>query len=320
MRDWLDIVARVEGHYRQTQGTAQNQDETLRSLLVPFANDLFQEIERDGREPRLIATTPFVTTPGVSVYALPSTFLLVDCLYWEDANSYPTYLDKDDKRELMPLYGDQAATQQGAPRKFSLDGANIQIYPTPDSAGPTSGNYTINIEGYVLITPITETTATTNGTTSVTIPSANFLTKAGVATSGSFVSIRGAGYPQSATVNDFWQTGWSSLTGTTATVLAAPATNVTTAQCFFNSKNFLIGNWPKLVLFGVLREVAAYLANDGDMNRWNSRYEEELTKFREFQTSYQRSHESTAAAIPAQNDRTSRRRDYPLNYEIRGGG
>jgi hypothetical protein len=57
-------------------------------------------------------------------------------------------------------------------------------------------------------------------------------------------------------VTDNWLTDWAAMpNATTVTLSAAAPGNVSVAQTFFNSTNWLIRDYPKLLEFAVMREV-----------------------------------------------------------------
>ena len=57
-------------------------------------------------------------------------------------------------------------------------------------------------------------------------------------------------------MTDNWLTDWAAMpNATTVTLSAAAPGNVSVAQTFFNSTNWLIRDYPKLLEFAVMREV-----------------------------------------------------------------
>jgi hypothetical protein len=321
-RDWLDLVSNIEAAYPRAIG-GSSRDEPLRLQLVPFANNAMKEVERIRRWSLAYGTAQQITFAGNATYAIPAAILVITNLYWLDTTGFPRRLEDYTARELREVYGEGSTPPRGAPVGFAILGTNVQLFPVPDSAGPSSGNYTLIFEGYQVLQPIVETTGTIAGapSTTLTVPSTNYLTQRNVPVfaTGLGVSIRGAGYPQSATVFDDWLTDWSAMpSGTTVTLAAAAPTNVATAQTFFNSTNWLIQDYPKLLEFAVMREVASYLLSD-DYQKWEARYQTELELMADFHFDRLATLETLAVAVTGQRQNSLRRLDYPMGYEVRGG-
>jgi hypothetical protein len=319
-RDYLDLVSTVEGYYPRAIG-GNTRDEPLRLQLVTYANNAMKEIERIRRWSLAYGTATQVTSQGNATYVIPANILTITNIYYLTTTGSPVRLDDYSAMQLRDTYGEGPLPPQGAPKGFAILGTNFQIFPVPDFAGPASGNYNLIIEGYQSLAQIVETTGTTAGTTTLTVPSTNYLLLKNVTSSGvTGLSIRGAGYPQSAAVTDNWITSWSAFPGATSvTMLSAPPTNVTTAQTFFNTVNWLIVDYPKVIEFAMMREVAAYLKSDIDYKMWEARYQHELDLMAEFHFDRQTTLEQFAVATLGQRQNELRRLDYPLIYEVRGG-
>jgi hypothetical protein len=316
----LDLVADIEGYYPVAQG-GNSRNEPLRLLLVKYANNAMKEIERIRRWSLAYGTATQVTTQGTATYAIPAAILTITNIYYLTTTGSPVRLDDYSAMQLRDTYGEGSIPPQGSPRGFSVLGTNLQIFPVPDFAGPSAGNYTLIIEGYQTLTPIVETTGTTNGTTSLTVPSTNYLLTKGALSSGTNgLSIRGAGYAQSATVNDNFVANWSAFPDAThVTMLSTPPTIVTAAQTFFNTVNWLIVDYPKVLEFAMMREVAGFLKSDADYKMWEARYQHELDEMADFHLDRLTTLEQFAVATLGQRQNELRRLDYPLIYEVRGG-
>lgn len=214
---------------------------------------------------------------GTALYAIPTGMTNISHLYWLTDTGTPVTMEAYDAQELRRRFGEGANSQQGAPRYFSVLGSNVQVFPVPDASGPTasSGNYSLLFEGYTELVPVIETTGitTTGGAaTTLTVPSTVYLTALGVGTSGTYLSILGAGYPGPLAVASTLLASWSAFPSATQVTIAPGAQAVATnGRCFFNSANWLIQNFDQVVLFGVLREVAAYLKENFQV--WDSRFE-----------------------------------------------
>jgi hypothetical protein len=319
-RDYLDLVQDIEGYYPRAIG-GNTRDEPLRLLLVKYANNAMKEIERIRRWSLAYGTATQVTTQGNATYAIPAALLTITNIYYLTTTGSPVRLDDYSAMQLRDTYGEGSIPPQGSPRGFSVLGTNIQIFPVPDFAGPTSGNYSLIIEGYQSLIPIVETTGTTVGTTSLTVPSTAYLLGKGVPSSGTNgLSIRGAGNLQSAAVTDNAIVNWTAFPDAThVTMLSTPPTNVSTAQTFFNTVNWLIVDYPKVLEFAMMREVAAYLKSDADYKMWEARYQHELDMMAEFHFDRLTTLEQFGVATLGQRQNELRRLDYPLIYEVRGG-
>ena len=308
-RDWIDIVLDVEAAYlRATGGTLY--DENLRSRLVPWANNAFKEIERIRRWPFAYGTAQQITTAGTQIYAIPAGITTISNLYYLDSTGTPILLALYDTMQMRESYGEGSAATPGPPTKWSIIGTNIEIFPVPDSSGPTSGNYTLIFEGYQALTPIVETVSTPVALgTSLTVPTTGYLVNRGVVTSGTTgLSIRGAGFAYSSTGLDSWLTNWSAFPDAThVTVTTAPITAQSNAQTFFNSVNWLITDFPKVLEFAVMREVATYLKEDYTV--WENRYQHEVDLMGDFAADRQTSIEQFATFTPGQRGLQLRRLD-----------
>lgn len=273
-REWTDLVSELEAHYPTALGAA-GQDTRLQAVLVRFANSLFKEIERQRRWSLAYSQSAIVTVAGTQLYAIPAGITAITHLYYLLATGQPVELELYDPQELRRIYGEGAASVRAAPRFFAINGTNLELFPLPDANGSV-GSYTLVVEGYSALTPIVETSgATTAASAVLTVPSTAFLTARAVPALGSYLSVRGAG-DAGASANDTFFTGWSAFASATQVTMTAvaPSTVAAGAQVFFNSWNWLINDFDKVVLFGVLREVAAYLKENYDV--WEKRYQQEL--------------------------------------------
>ena len=274
-RDITDLIQQVTAHYPTALGGA-GQDSTLALAVIRFANSLFNTIDTERRWSLSYSSTSQLTTPGTSQYAIPTGMTAISHFYWlQSTAGAPVTMQNFDIQELRRMFGDGSAAQQGPPRYYAVIGNNVQIFPTPDSAGPSSGNYPLVFEGYTRLTPIVQTSGTTTGASAtLTVPSSAYLTARGVGTSGTYLSVTGAGNLGASSIPDTHLTGWSAfplgttVTMTTNAITAVPALG---ASCYFNSVNWVIQNYDQVVLFGVLREIAAYLKENFQI--WEQRFQ-----------------------------------------------
>jgi hypothetical protein len=321
MRDWCDALADLESYYPRCVG-GTNTDEALRRRLVGWANNVFDEIERRQRWSLAYVAIPFVTTPSLATYATPAGITDIDYLYYLQPAGNPVRIERYDPMELRRGFGEGAASVVGKPLKYAQLGTNLQLFPVPDNTGPTAGNYTIIVEGHQVLVPIVETAGTTTAASvTLTVPSTPYLTARGVPAVGATgLSVRNAGYPQFTGVFDTHLTSWSAFpSGTTVTMGTASPTAVAAlgAQVFFNSQNWLIQNFPYVVEFGVLCEIASYLKDD--YRGWKARYEEEIERMAGFDLDRSTELETLATAELGQRMSQLRKLDVLLGVEVRGG-
>lgn len=326
-RDWVSIVQRLEGLYPQVIG-GSSRDDTIRQLLVPFANDAMEEISRDQRWMQNFSQVTQVTTQGTQTYALPANFVTVRRCYWEDANGRPQPLERWDRLELQRVYGDPVAAStvnQGAPTKFSLDGTNLFLFPVPNFSGPQAGNYTIQIEGYTRLLSIVETAGTTTAASAtLTVPSTAYLTDNGVPTSTILqtLSVRGAGNLGVGSVASTFYTTWSAFpSATTVTMTGAAVTAVPAlgAQVFFNSVNWLITDWPDVLTFKVLCAIANYYGSNEDQHKYEGLYALRMQKMRDYEFDRARGEEVQGVWQVGQRAPGLRRQDSVSAFDVRGG-
>lgn len=324
-RDWTELVAVIEGHYPTAVGSPSGQDNVLRSSLTKFANSLFKGIERMRRWSLAYnVAPPTVTSAGVQIYPFPSSVVVISRIYWLLSTGQPVTLGLYDAQELRRTFGEGPNAQSSAPRYYAINGTNIELFPKPDNGAAGNGagtNYSLIIEGYGALTPIVETTGVTTGaSTTLTVPSSAYLTARGLAPAGTNISVRGAGNLGPISVPDTLITNWTAFPTPTTVTLASPAITAVPlpgAQVYFNSLNWLIQDFDKVVLFGVLREVAAYLKENYSV--WESRYLAELEEMAQFDFDRKSNLEKMATAVTGQRQGQLRTLDYPAGIEVRGG-
>lgn len=341
-RDYVEILKRLEAHYPQAAT-----DVKLKQILTGFANDLIAEIDREQRWSLSFNEPSFPTVAGAATYSFPfpasSSNPLIphtafDRAYWIDTPTGRVHpLQRLDKAELQRVFGEGANAIPGKPRYFSVDAQQgysvgaprltMTLYPTPDGNGPDSGNYTIHVASYFATPPIIEVQGTTSAaSTTLTVPSGTptFLTDNGEPTSsasmGLTVSIRGAGRPGVGGSVDTHVTTWTAFPNATQITLgvAAPAT-ATNVQVFFNSTNWMIAHWPKLLIFGMAREVASYYGSMEKYTVWETRYQDQLNRLRAYEFDVARGTDSHAVAYAGglQSSLSVNGETYP--YDVRGG-
>jgi hypothetical protein len=278
-KDWLEIVRSIEAYYPKAQGAAQNQDENLRAAMSDWGNNVSEEIET--LQPWNLSYTTdatTVTTPAQQTYAIPTAFREIDKVFWVDTSGRARNILPATPNQARQLFGTGPIPPDSYPRRYAITGTQLTIWPAPDNNGPTSGNYTITIDGYARVSPMVETTGTTafaSATLSGLAGNPGYLNDNGVPATGvNLLSVRGAGYNKSNTQVDNLLTGWSAIGASTVTMTSNAQQAVTNAQVFFNSTNWIIQRFPKVVLFGVCREVATYLKDD--YQGWEQRYQHEL--------------------------------------------
>lgn len=308
-RDWTSILSLVEGHYPTAAGIS-GQDTVLRQSLVGFANSLFREIDRQRRWSLNYVSSSLTTSVGVGVYAIPTGMTAISRVYYLLTTNVPVTLGLYDSQELRQAFGDPSVSN-GKPRAYATQGTNIEIFPRPDNNG--GPNYSLVFEGYTTLTPIVETTGTTTASTTLTVPSTVYLTDNGATAVTASLSVRGAGNLGPLSVaGTHLTTSTAFPTGTTVTMGTAAVTVVTSGQVFFNSSNWLISGFDKVVLFGVLREVAAYLKENFDV--WQMRYQQELDLMSQFDMDRTTGMEQLATGAAGQRQSQLRTMDAPVGY------
>lgn len=337
MRDYLAIIKQLEAYYPKARGTAtlngalQAQDEDLRQALVPFANSTMRAIERVNRWRMGYMTTTVVTASGTSLYSFSGgSWTHIHRIYWRWSTGRIVPLELMEQNEPRLVYGDGSGAIPGNPRFYALVGARgdqIQLFPTPDGAGPDAGNYTLQIEYYQELPQIIEAAATT-GAASVTgtfVPanSGTYVLANGALSANpntDVVVVRGAGAPTGLTgINAFddASTTWSAIVANTFTMATAAVTVATGAQTFFYAANWLIDIWPKVLAFGMLREVAQYLQSD-KIAVWDARYEKELEDLMEWDQQSRHDVEVLAAGVSGQRQAQLRDINWPQLFDERG--
>lgn len=315
MRDWIEVARAVERVYPTATG-GTTRDDSLRASLVGFADSLFKEIEREQRWSAAYTTGNLAVVAGTATYSVPTGMTVIEYVYHLDSSGNQLTIDRYDESELRRVYGEGVSSTRGEPVKYSLKGSTIQLFPVPDAS------YTVIVEGYQALNQIVETTGNTTATSAtLTVPSSAYLTAMGLASSGTTgLSVRGAGNLAGGSVADTHVTSWTAFpTATTVTMGNAAIATVSDAQVFFNSQNWLITDFDKVVLFGVLRMVASYLMDTQGYTVWEARFQNEMEKLREYEFDRARSLEMFATAHQGQRQSQLRRQDALVGIEVRGG-
>jgi hypothetical protein len=355
LRDYCDILKLVEATVPAAVG-GSSRDDVLRSSLVGFANETIAEVDRESRWSLSYSELTFVTAAGVSTFLLhvPTGTLgvsgyeidRVKRMYWLDENLKIQRMFRRNREDLQRMFQEGstgAATSNGKPLYYAIEyGPAIQrlltgtgsqatqnspvmfpytvyLYPTPDAI------YNINVGGFFNTPYIVETTGTTTAASAtLTVPSIEFLKKNLVPTAGTgqspTVSIRNAGESQSASVKDTHIASWTDMPSpTTVTMALAAPTAVTTAQAFFHSTNWMIRFWPKLIQFGMYREIAEYYQNDQKVISWNQRFQEQIQLLKEWDADRARSGQLQAAGQFNADGATESRNDSWSSLGYYGG-
>ena len=139
---------------------------------------------------------------------------------------------------------------------------------------------------------------------------------------GTSLSIRGAGNLGVGGVADTHITSWTNFASPTTITLGTPTPTAVAAlgaQCFFNSVNWLLRDFDKVALFGVLRMVASYLRDDAGYVMWEQRFQHEMDLMRGYEFDKARTQELLAVGVAGQRQSELRRQDRVTGIEIRGG-
>jgi len=320
MRDFVEVLKQVESLYPSSAG-GTSKDEALRASLVLYTNSLFKEIEREQHWAIARTRTNIAVVAGTATYPIPAGVTAIQYVYYLDTSGAQVTIDLYEVSELRRVYGEGAVAAPGRPVKWAyIEPAagvrQIQFFPVPDAT------YTMVVEGYSALTPIAETTgATSAASTVLTVNSTAYLTALGVPANGgaASVSVRAAGNLGVGGAADTHVTTWSAFpTANTVTMGAAAVTAVTPAQVFFNSQNWLITDFDKVVLFGLLRMVASYLRDDAGYASWEQRYQHEMDLMRNYEFDRSRSLELMAVGMQGQRQSELRRQDQLTGLDVRG--
>lgn len=331
-RDWVEIAEKIEAAFPQARG-GTNYDESLRLMLVPWANGLIYELGQMQRWAYDYITFTLTTVQGQAKYSFSSLtpsgvdITAIKRLFYIDSAGYPREIERRERFEATRLLGDTSLTRanavpQGAPREFSInDGQEIEIFPPPDAAGfDAGGNYAIQVQAYHTLPRIVETQATTIASNAtITVPSTTYLTTIAGVTLNTLGSIRSAGYLKLSTINDHLLIGITQFTDATHMLISpSPQASLTNAQTFFNSQPWIITYFPKLVEFGVCREVTTYLKDQQSYQLYEQRYQNELNLLRAYEFDRMRGVDMGAAVTAGQATAVDRRIDLPVAFDVRG--
>jgi hypothetical protein len=303
-REWTDIAVEIEGQYPTTRGALTGGDPRLQLCVSRFANSFFKAFERMRRWSLAYKISNIVTTPNLAFYTIPAPYLTLSHVYWLTTTGAPVELSSYDAQELRTIYGEGANSIAAAPRFFAIEGTQIQLFPKPDDYG--GANYTIFLEGQQSLAQMVETTGQIGAaSTNLVVPSSDYLVDLGLATTGTYVSVRGSGnlgpvtaVPQAGTT----LTNWTAFPDPTHVTLGTPAVTALVSgadgQVFFNSLNWLIQDFDLVILFGVLREIAAYLKENFSI--WAQRLNDELDDLARFDVDRRKTLMQDATGITAQ--------------------
>ncbi len=347
-RDYVEILKRVEGHYPQALGTSSSQDVVLKAQLTGYVNDLIEEIDREQRWSLSFNTVNFLTAVGSNYYPLPfpatgtsplmrPTF--IDRAYLKNLTTgQTTPLKRYDKEELQRVFGDAAGVNNwGTPKYYSIQasptysGGNptlaIEVYPAPDANGPETGDYRIFIEGYFQTPQIIEVQGSvTAASATLTVPSGTptYLTDLGEPTASSGLglnlSVRGGGQIGPGGLATTHVATWTAFpTATTITMGQNAITTIANTQVFFNSTNWMIRDWPHIILFGVLREVATYYGQTDKYAIFEQRFQDQMQRLRAYEYDVSRGKDAKANAFVGGNASVFRRPDDGGLVDVRGG-
>lgn len=331
-RDWLEIARSIEGRYPRAAGGVAA-DEVLRKQLVPWANIAMQEIERIKRWSLAYGKSSFPTVDGTAIYSIPSGVLGIKHVYRLSATGHPIPLRSYDTAPLREKHGEPPAPPavKGEPRYYAVVGgqltsslavasdlsSRIQLFPVPDAV------YTIWVEGYQKLRPIVETVgATTAASAALTVLDGTYLQEYPISLpddgAGRGLSVRDAGPTQFTGVrSDLFAIGWTDIAGNVVTMDHQAAAVVAAGQVFLDSRNWLIHDYPKVLEFAVLREVASRLKDDYKM--WESRYQHELEIMGEADLDRTIPNDISVLAVGGENVPFFRSLDYLQGWDIRGG-
>jgi hypothetical protein len=357
---FVDVIRLVEAHVPQARGGTSYDDVLRASLVgfantVIDEIDREQRWSLSYAEPYF--TTVQGTEQYALPYPLPASALgqtsqlFIKRVYYVDATGRPVALGRVDQYEAQRLYGESlglgasaTAPPQGKPTKYAIipststaggiDQGNPQmtifLYPTPDASGPeTSGNFKIRVQGYWKTPPIWETLAATASNTTLTFTvagSGSYLTSNGVATNGSqwnlFLAVRNGGNPTGITQfpNDTHISTWTALAANTATISTAAPTSTASLTVYFNGTNWIIQHWPRLLVYGIMKEIGNYYNKSEMFAVWEAKFQQQLDALRAYEWDRARGVELLMSAVAGQSGSPFRVNDLQSFLDIRGGG
>jgi hypothetical protein len=110
------------------------------------------------------------------------------------------------------------------------------------------------------------------------------------------------------------------LAANTATLSVAAPITANNLQAYFNGTNWMIRHWPKLILFGIIREIGNYYGKADMFNTWDAKFKEQLDKLRQYEWDRARGLEMLAAAVSGQKASPLKVQDLQPTLDIRGSG
>ena len=124
----------------------------LEAVIPDFITLTERRLDRDVRARANMIRANTTTVSGTAFYTLPTDMLeLRNIVYDSSSNSYAlAYMSPE---SLSREYGTYT---NGAPRAYSIIGEDLKIAPTPD------GSYTLGINYYQALTPLSSSVSTNN--------------------------------------------------------------------------------------------------------------------------------------------------------------
>jgi hypothetical protein len=356
---YVDVLKMVEAHVPQAIGGTNYDEvlrSTLTGFANTTIDEIDREQRWSLSYAEPFFTTVAGTEQYALPYPSPAgplgmtSQLFISKVYYVNNTGHPVLLERLDQYIAQQVYGEgnglgalASSPPDAKPVKYAIlpsvstlggiDQGNPQmtifLYPTPDSSGPeTGGNFKIRIAGYWKTPPITETLGNVAASTTLTFttPGAgNYLIANGVTTNGSnynqFIAIRSGGNVTglAQNPNDTHISSWTALVANTATLSTTAPNTATGLQTYFCGTNWIIQHWPKLLLFGMLREVGNYYGKADMFSVWDAKFKEQMDKLRAYEWDRARGLEMNAAAVTGQKANPLRVQDLNSSLDIRGG-
>jgi len=105
------------------------------TTLTNFISRAYFQLQKDGshRWRECVADTNIATVAGQQDYALPADFLKADLVRYNNQ-----WLSTTDKRKINIIQGNNTT---GTPNAYYIYGANLGMYPTPNTTGTIAFSY-----------------------------------------------------------------------------------------------------------------------------------------------------------------------------------
>ena len=128
-----DLITEIREEIKDTVSTYRISDVVIYNLINRETENVYNLIALSGRGWKITAKSYTLRTDAVASsnnqkYTLPTDFLAIDNLRYQDGDVWYPLLHKPDMR------GDHSLDSEGVPRYYELEGDYLLIYPAPNEA------------------------------------------------------------------------------------------------------------------------------------------------------------------------------------------